>query len=159
MSGKQETIDNVEIGMMTEDDVKLIYGKLADVFDKTGMSNQEIWNEVEHFDMNKSIVAKVDGQLAGFYFICDKQIPKGGNGYEELKDLNGVEGIALGVLKEYKNKSVGKKLIEYPKSIPNVDYIWGYQFKSLKNIDDWLKRRKIYYENNVFYITYQLLNK
>ena len=70
-----------------------------------------------------------------------------------------MEGIALGVLKEYKNKSVGKKLIEYPKSIPNVDYIWGYQFKSLKNIDDWLKRRKIYSENNVFYITYQLLNK
>ena len=94
--------------------------------------------------------------MAGFYFICDKQIPKGGNGYEDLKDLNGVEGIALGVLKEYKNKGVGKKLIEYPKSIPNVDYIWGYQFKSLKNIDDWLKRRKIYFENNVFYITYQI---
>ena len=156
MSGKQETVDNVEIGIMTEQDVKLIYGKLSDVFDKTGMSNQEIWNEVEHFDMNKSIVAKVNGELAGFYFICDKQIPKGGNGYEDLKDLNGVEGIALGVLKEYKNKGVGKKLIEYPKSIPNVDYIWGYQFKSLKNIDDWLKRRKIYFENNVFYITYQI---
>jgi hypothetical protein len=39
----------------------------------------------------------------------------------------------------------------------NLIMVWGYQFKSLKNIDDWLKRRKIYYENAGVYITYQML--
>ena len=159
MSGQQKVADNVVIERMTEDDVKEIHDKLADVFDKTGMSNEQIWGEVSHFDMGLSVVAKVNGKLAGFYFIGDDQIPKApteGNVYEELSQLNGVEGIALGVFKEYKNMNVGKKIIEYPKNLNGVDYIWGYQFKSLKNIDDWLKRRKIYYENDGIYITYQL---
>jgi hypothetical protein len=159
MSGQQKVAEDVVIERMTEDDVKEIFGKLADVFDKTGMSNKQIWDEVKHFKMSLSVVAKVNDKLAGFYFIGDKQIPKsptGGKVYEELSQLNGVEGIALGVFKEYKNMNVGKKIIEYPKNLNGVDYIWGYQFKSLKNIDDWLKRRKIYYENSGLYITYQL---
>jgi hypothetical protein len=153
---EQKVADNVTIHKMTEDDVKIIYEKLSDVFDKTGMSNEQIWEEVENFNMDLSIVAKVGDNLAGFYFISNDQIPKGGYNENELMDLNGIEGIALGVFKEYKNMNVGKKLIEYPKSLPGVDYIWGYQFKSLKNIDDWLKRRKIYFENKAFYITYQI---
>lgn len=157
--GQVEGNANVTIEKMTEDDVKVIFEKLSDVFDKTGLSNEEVWGELEHFNMDLSIVIKVDGQLAGFYFLGDGQIPKGGYNEEQFKNLKGIEGIALGVFKEYKHKSVGKKLIEYPMSITDVDYIWGYQFKSLKNIDDWLKRRKIYYENDEFYITYQLLNK
>jgi len=156
ISKQQKVADNVTIHKMTEDDVKIIYEKLSDVFDKTGMSNEQIWEEVENFNMDLSIVAKVGDDLAGFYFISNDQIPKGGYNENEFINLNGIEGIALGVFKEYKNMNVGKKLIEYPKSLPGVDYIWGYQFKSLKNIDDWLKRRKIYFENNAFYITYQI---
>jgi hypothetical protein len=156
MAGQQKVADNVIIGKMSDEDVKVIFEKLSDVFDKTGMSNEQIWGEVEHYNKDLSIVAKVGDDLAGFYFFSDEQIPKGGYNEDVFKGLNGIEGIALGVFKEYKNMNVGKKLIDYPKNLPGVDYIWGYQFKSLKNIDDWLKRRKIYYENKVFYITYQL---
>jgi len=156
ISGKQKIAKDVKIEKMTDDDVKIIYHKLSDVFDMTGLSNEQVWGEIEHFDKDLSVVAKVDGKLAGFYFISDKQIPKIGKEENELTQLNGVEGVALGVFKEFKNMNVGKVLIEYPKNIPGVDYIWGFQFKSLKNIDDWLKRRKIYFENNALYITYQI---
>jgi len=157
LTGQQIHLDNVSIRKMTDDDIKIIYDKLADVFDKTGLSNEEIWGEIEGFEIDKSIVAEVGGNLAGFYFMANHPIPKGGEDYEKFKDLNGIEGIALGVFKEYKNKGVGKKLINYTQHLPGYDYVWGYQFKSLKNIDDWLKRRKIYFENDGFYITYQML--
>lgn len=158
-SGTQKLADNVTIEKMTIDDVHVIYDRLGEVFDKTGLSNEQVWNEVEHFDIDLSVVAKVNGELAGFYFIGDAQIPnvpQDGNLYEELSKLNGVEGIGLGVFKEFKNMNVGKKLIEYPKNLPGIDYVWGFQLKSLKNIDDWLKRRKIYFENAILYITYQV---
>ena len=52
---------------------------------------------------------------------------------------------------------IGKQLIVYPETI-GADYIWGYQLKQLDNINDWLKRRKIYHENPGMYITYQIFN-
>jgi GNAT superfamily N-acetyltransferase len=144
---------------MEQTDVEYLKDKLADVFDKTGLSNEQIMDEISHFDMNISLVAIVNDEIAGFYFLGNDQIPeiKNNESYNELSNLKGVEGIGLGVLKKFKNMGIGKKLIEYSQRIPNVDYIWGYQFKSLKNIDDWLKRRKIYFQNNSFYITYQIL--
>lgn len=156
VTGNQKNAEGINIRKMNDDDVKEVYQYLSDIYDKTGLSNKEIWNEVSHYSKDLSIVATVNGKIAGFYFLGDEGIPEGGEDYEMLKDLNGVEGIALGVLKEYKNMGIGKQLIDYPQTLSGVDYIWGYQFKSLKNIDDWLKRRKIYIETSGFYITYQL---
>ena len=65
--------------------------------------------------------------------------------------------MALGVFSEYKNSGIGKMLIEYPKTL-GVDYIWGYQLKALENINDWLKRRKIYLQTPGLYVTYQIFN-
>lgn len=152
---EQEKIENVTIRKMTESDINIIYDKLGDVFDKTGLSNEQIWGLLKGWDKSLSLVALVGDKIAGFYFIGNHPIPKGGEDYDKFKNLIGVEGMGLGVFKEYKNFGVGKKLIESTQQLP-VDYIWGYQFKSLKNIDDWLKRRKIYYENDGFYITYQM---
>jgi len=153
---EKEKTENVTIRKMTEQDTNIIYNKLEEVFDKTGLSNEEIWEELEGWDKSLSLVALVGDKIAGFYFIGNHPIPKGGEDYEKFKNLKGIEGMGLGVFKEYKNLGVGKKLIETTQQLP-VDYIWGYQFKSLKNIDDWLKRRKIYYENAGVYITYQML--
>jgi len=49
-------------------------------------------------------------------------------------------------------------MIEYPKNL-GFDYIWGMQFKQLGNIQDWLKRRKIYSDDGNVYITYQIFNR
>jgi hypothetical protein len=48
-------------------------------------------------------------------------------------------------------------LINYPTSM-GYDYVWGYQLKMLDNINDWLKRRKIYADIGNMFITYQIFN-
>jgi GNAT superfamily N-acetyltransferase len=147
--------NNVLYSKMNNKDIEIIKANLSKIFYKTGLSNENIWGMIGEFDSNKSVVVKVNNELAGFYFIGNSQIPPGGKEYDELKNLKGVEGIALGVLPKFKNQGIGKKLIEYPKTL-GIDYIWGYQLKSLQNIDNWLKRRKIYWENPQIYITYQI---
>jgi GNAT superfamily N-acetyltransferase len=145
----------VEIRKIIKEDEESIIPKLSEIFSKTGLSNDEVWNLVE-YDPELTVVATVNSKVAGFYFLSGHQIPPGGNEWEKLQYLKGIEGVALGVLPEYKNFGIGKQLINYSQNIPGIDYIWGYQFKSLKNIDDWLRRRKIYWEGKGLYITYQI---
>lgn len=156
--GKQsqkKQVNNITIRKMTPEDVEVLKTRFADVFSRTGLSNEEVWNEIGEYN-DESIVVDVDGKVGGFYFFGDGQIMPGGKDYDKLKNLKGIEGIALGVFPEYKNLGIGKKLLEYSQNMPGYDYIWGMQFKSLKNIDDWLKRRKIYAETPHIYITYQI---
>jgi len=158
ITGKQKEEKNVQIRKMKFEDLPEIYNKFSEVFDKTGLSNDEIWDEIWEFDLGLSLIAEVGDEIAGFYFLADKPIPEvdGAEDYEKLKNLKGLEGMALGVLKKFKNLGIGKKLITQSQNM-GFDYIWGYQLKSLKNIDDWLKRRKLYAITDTTYITYQVL--
>lgn len=142
-----------------ETDAEEIYNRIDEVFDKTGLSKDKIWEMIGDVDENISVVAEVDGKIGGFYFLREEEIPATKTElYKELSQLRGIEGIALGVFKEYKQYGIGKDLIEYPKTL-GYDYIWGYQLKSLENINDWLKRRKLYYENSYMFVTYQIFNQ
>lgn len=141
-----------------ETDEEIVYNKLEEVFSKISLPKRAIWNMIGDFDYNLSIVAEVDGNVAGFYLLREEPIPEEDNeDYEILKNLKGLEGVALGIFKEYKNYGIGKEMIEYPKKL-GFNYIWGYQLKSLENINDWLKRRKLYAEYSDLYITYQIFN-
>lgn len=156
----REETNSVRIRKYEPDtDFEKIYNNLGLVYNMLEMSNDEILEEIEPIDSDNSIVVEVDGKLAGFYFLRPGSIPENINPelYEELKDLSGIEGVALGVFPEYKNLGIGKRLIEYPKNM-GYDYIWGYQFKPLKNLGDWLKRRKYYGfdEEENAHITYQV---
>jgi hypothetical protein len=157
-SGEQEIGPGgqVVIRPLVAEDIPIIRERLSEVFKRTGLSNNFIANLIQ-YSPSITVVAEVQGNLAGFYFLHKKNIPKGGKDFEILKDLKGVEGVALGVFPEYKNLGIGKQLISYSQGLSGqFDYIWGYQFKSLKNIDNWLKRRKIYSESPTMYITYEL---
>lgn len=159
---KKQPKGNVTITSMTSDDQTEIFSRIGEVYRKINWKDEEIVDAILSLKPNKnSFVAKVDGELAGFYLIGPRQIPMipGNDDYEILKDMRGAEGIALGVFPEYKNMGIGKKLIEHSRNNLDVDYIWGGQLKSLENIDDWLKRRKIYYENDNLYLTYEILKK
>jgi hypothetical protein len=137
-------------------DAEFIYKNLGVIFKKTGLSNGQIWGMVQPIDPYLSIVAEVDGNIAGFYILKESTIPPTDTDlFRKLKNLKGVEGVALGIIEEYKNYGIGKDLIEHPKTL-GFDYIWGYQLKSLENINDWLKRRKIYAETRDLYVTYQV---
>lgn len=146
----------VKIRKLERSDISEISEQLEKVFYKTGMSKASIWAAMGNIDFDISVVATVDGKLAGFYFLNEEDIPEIGD-YSKFKNKRGVEGVALGVFPQYQNKGIGKKLIEYTQERLDYDYIWGMQLKSLENINDWLKRRKIYYENPSLYITYRML--
>lgn len=155
----KESVNDIIIRKLTKSDIMVISDRLADVFSRTGLSNEEILDEIAGYDLNLSVCIDVSGKLAGFYLLRSRNIPKGGKDYRRFRRLRGLEGIALGVFPEYKNMGIGKRLIEYPRTISGYDYIWGMQFKNLRNIDDWLKRRKIYRETDYIYITYEIFDK
>jgi len=150
---------DIIIRKITDDDLPIITEKLSYVYDKLSASSESIWGLIGDYDENISVVAVMNNKVCGFYMLRNENImPNDSSIYKELEGLKGLEGVALGVFKEYKNLGIGKKLIEYPRTL-GYDYIWGYQLKKLDNIDDWLKRRKIYYENKHLYITYQIFNE
>lgn len=61
--------------------------------------------------------------------------------------LRGVEGVALAVDPTHRGKGAGRLLREHSYTL-DYDYIWGMQFKSLNNLDNWLKSgRELIYES------------
>lgn len=163
-----ESLD-VKIRFMENNDLEEIYDNLENIYHKSGKKKEEIIDKwLSDADVAISIVATVDNKLAGFYFLGDTNIPRVREvDYKNFENLKGVEGVALGVFKPYLSLGIGKKLIQYTEKNLNADYIWGYQLKSLENIDHWLKRRELYvappwttddgYTQTHLYITYKML--
>lgn len=152
--------NDVIIRPYTDDDYDAVFNMLTDVYSKlNGMSALTIWSVIRAEcggSFGLSVVAEVNGQVAGFYFLTQRDLaPKEGTGITD--DMIGVQGVALGVSSKYKNLGIGKMLIQYPQSL-GADYVWGFQLKQLDNINDWLKRRKIYSETGNMYTTYQIFN-
>lgn len=92
-----------------------------------------------------------DDTILGVYLLGDNQITDIVNS-TKYKDLVGVEGVLLLVDSSVRGQGWGNKLKDFPKTL-NVDYIWGQQFKSLNNLNDWLKRRELVATTGEVYIT------
>jgi GNAT superfamily N-acetyltransferase len=155
-----EDEQNIVIRPYNDDDFESVFNMLTDVYSKLrGMSAGSIWTVIRsqcRGSFGLSVVVEVNGEVGGFYFLTQADLtPKEGTGITD--DMIGIQGVALGVSSKYKNLGIGKRLIEYPQTL-GADYVWGYQLKDLENINDWLKRRKIYSESEGMYITYQIFN-
>lgn len=118
-------------------------------------------DEVRDFIMSSvnwdnSIKATSNGKTVGIYLIGDRQLSdviddEKAEPAEDLERYNqkkGVEGVALGVAPEVKGAGVGKKLKEALLSMTNADYIFGLQYKSLNNLQYWLKSRRVVAQSN-----------
>lgn len=108
-------------------------------------------------DWGISVKAEYKGKIVGCYILNKK--PIAGYSYCAKEDLgryaglNGVQGVGLAVLPEYRDLGIGKKLREYPLH-QGYDYIWGIHMKGLKNIDNWVKfGRRIVCETGAMYVT------
>lgn len=98
-----------------------------------------------------SVVArdKNTGKIVGAYIIKTVQFEAS---KDDLYDLNFLdekdvyEGISLFIDPKYQGYGIGKKLINYlvDKSKQDNIPIIGSHFYSLNNLEDWLKRRKLY---------------
>jgi len=95
-----------------------------------------------------------DGKMLGTYLLGDHQITDFVTA-SKYDNLVGVEGVLLVVDSTIRGMGYGNKLKDYPKTL-GVDYIWGQQFKGLKNLDDWLKRRELVATTSEVYITAEI---
>jgi GNAT superfamily N-acetyltransferase len=79
--------------------------------------------------------------------ITKSALPEIAERMAKYQGLRGVEGVALAVDPMYRGKGAGKLLREYSLTM-DYDYIWGMQFKSLNNLDNWVKSgRELIYES------------
>jgi hypothetical protein len=154
----EEVGDDVKIRPFMVEDFQEIFNMLSDVYSKLGnLSPRSIWSIIVGEcggDFKDSVVVTVNDEVAGFYFLNEDDLHEKG---DITKDMVGIQGVALGVSSKFKNLGIGKMLINYPATL-GYDYVWGYQLKKLENIDDWLKRRKIYSESGYMFTTYQIFN-
>jgi len=109
-------------------------------------------------DYNKSIKMIVNGKIVGVYLLSNKEsmndfmefLKKEGSPvtivdqklFEQLSDKNGIQGLVVGLLKEFRQNGLGEILLQYPKSL-GFDYVWGCQTHGVSDVSKWLKRRKL----------------
>lgn len=148
------------------DVIELIAKNFSHVMDYDDIKNHL---KKEHkFDELFAYIAMIDDELIGAYLLTEKSMvdhlenheyDKKTEGPYDIKiDIEpyrhkkGLEGSALIVKSEYQNHGIGKELIKRALDL-KYDYMWGQQLKSLKNLEDWLKRRVLVAENIECYIT------
>lgn len=114
----------------------------------------------EKTDWNVSFKLVVDGRLAGFYCLAFRDINEevAAENYTPLEDLSrysskrGLEGVALFLFPEFRKFGYGSLMKNAVRSL-GADYLWGSQLKSLKNLKEWLHRRRLVAENEETYLT------
>ncbi len=104
-------------------------------------------------DFNLSSIAVYHGEIIGFYLIGDNHVPADlpidnllipENEYKRILALNGMEGVVLGVLPDFRKEGVGKMLISNSYAIAekfHKDYIWGQHYITFNNLPEWEKMR------------------
>lgn len=106
---------------------------------------------------NSAMLVDENDEILGVYLLGDTQL-KSILLTDDYNNLKGVEGVLLAVDTSIRGKGWGNKLKDYP-NILGFDYIWGQQFKTLNNLDDWLKRRQLIAVTNDCYITAEFYQK
>lgn len=107
--------------------------------------------DATNFKLSLIIIDEND-KILGVYLLGDKNLNLG-----KYKDLKGLEGVLLAVDESIRGQGWGNKLKDYPKQL-GYDYIWGQQLKSLNNLNDWLKRRKLVAITEYCFITLEEFN-
>lgn len=156
-----ERYNELIIRNFKDEDERQVMSLMINEFSKF-MSESEIVEYTKSItNFNKSIVVDLAGVIIGFYLIGDRQISdvfKEENQvifHEDIniyKDKLGVEGVALFVEKSHRGKGFASKLKKYIKTL-EVDYVFGFQFKKLNNLKQWLKCRNLVAENDELNIT------
>ena len=98
-----------------------------------------------------SFTAEQDGKLVGFYLLGERKLSDAiaaenavlNEDLSRYDLLRGIEGVALGVIPEFRKTGLTEQLKQQVKTIPDVDFIYGMQYKSLGNLDYWLRSRRL----------------
>lgn len=109
--------------------------------------------ELNRCDRKLSLAVKVGDQVVGAYFLSRDTIF---NMRTFAPGLTALCGVGLVMKPEFKKRGYGSMLRAIPASM-GVDYVWGWQLKALKNIDDWKKRRIVFQESSTAYQTVEII--
>jgi GNAT superfamily N-acetyltransferase len=135
------------------------------------MPEAEIIKHTDFYtDYIKSIVIEWRDEIVGFYLLGNRQL-RAGIADEELGPDNidnitlhiydkliGVEGVALVIKPTYRGLGLASRLKDYTRTL-GADYIWGIQYRTLDNLQYWLRRRKLVAQGLDQNITVEDFNK
>lgn len=163
---------NISISTIQSQDIDEVVDLLYTAFSHLNTKSEIKEKLFRRIDNNLSIKLTKNGQILGVYLLAQNSLPKfidnikkdlfsEHKGYRITLDVseltdNGLQGIALVVHPRYRGEGFGNMLKDYSENM-GYDYVWGIQHKSLKNINDWLKRRKIVFESDNTYCTVKIL--
>lgn len=112
----------------------------------------EIINNGTNWDLSLMLVEDDDEEeVLGLYLLGNEQISSVINTHE-YTGMTGIEGILLVIDDSIRGQGWGTKLKDYTMTM-GFDYVWGQQYKSLNNLDEWLKRRTLMGESEYINIT------
>jgi GNAT superfamily N-acetyltransferase len=126
---------------------------------------------ISQTDLKLSQLAYFKNEIIGFYLIGDNQVPDNlsddqllipKNEYDRILEMNGIEGIALAVLPDFRGIGVAKLLIGESYNVARrlgKNYIWGQQYKTLNNLDEWKNRRIHFATDDEVYFTIKIFEK
>ena len=150
-----QKVANIKIRLMRREEFEQVLDIAYKSFvGKINQSEEEFKNEIREELANRfrcCYVAEVDGRIVGGYLLSrqknfrelDEIKEEMENKGIDLSGKEGVQGIALFVLPEFRGADVGRQLRDIPIKKMNVDFIWGEHYKSLDNIQNWLNAGRI----------------
>jgi predicted double-glycine peptidase len=150
----EEYSSDVEISLIRNDEDKQ---SAIDIIDETFKKYGGFRTISGSADFDSSLVLKKDGVVVGTYILGTHPMHIVGN-LKHYLGLKGIEGVALAVKPEFRGSGYGNMLKDYSVKNTKADYIWGMQLRDLKNINDWVKRRRIVFSSGAMFITLQDIN-
>jgi len=163
------------VSLIEEEDIPGVLDVLEEVFGHID-PREEIERKLRKRLLNGfSIKIEEGGKILGCYIINPKSVNEFISDIEndKLSDFksynteiymdedfsdNGLQGIALALLPEYRNMGYGDTLRKWYDNDPRFDYIWGVQDKKLGNIENWKRSRDIIAECPTHFATLKKLN-
>ncbi len=154
---------NIRIESISSDDIDQILSLTVNTFKNHGMSDADIISYTKSVtDWNLSKKITLNNKLAGFLLLSPRQIEDIVTSdftvvtdLDKFKNKRGVQGIALVILPEYKNKGLLTYLRNVPKNL-GFDYEFGEQLKTLNNLNVWLRFAELIAYDDEVWITGKL---
>ena len=99
-----------------------------------------------------SLKAVANNEIIGFYMLGTRPLEKTleeenakelpGENLQRYSTMKGIEGVALGVIPEYRKKGIASLFKNQVRGM-GYDFIYGMQYKSLGNLQNWTKESSI----------------
>lgn len=132
-------------------DKEEIVDLLIEIFSSYYQESREWYKEqIKDVDYNISMAIYDNNTLIAFYLLQPNNIP-----FEYIKG-KGLEGVALGIKKEYRGQKLSE-LFFNEVYLMDFDYWWGTADIVLNNLNFWLKYRTFLMEYKNHYYTYKNL--